>query len=186
MRFVMMLLAALGLFAVQPAWASLVLSGTAPSGALETGSLDLPGNIHVIIRTSIPTTAYGFASYLEDYYVISRTGEYLFGNEIDFGRRENSDMGTYHSLVFKQAASVTRPWGDGATRYEAYYFDKMWFGLDSGDGSAFDYVISIFDAAIVPEPATWAMLIVGFGAAAAMMRRRGIRQSRQPRPSMAR
>jgi PEP-CTERM motif len=62
------------------------------------------------------------------------------------------------------------------TKYENPYFE---FWADRKDGSDFTYTFKVTQFASVPEPATWAMMIIGFGGVGAMVRRgRGARAAR--------
>lgn len=54
-------------------------------------------------------------------------------------------------------------------------FDRLVFdGINGGGGFAFDN-ITLNDAAAIPEPATWAMMLAGFGLAGSAIRRRRLR-----------
>lgn len=59
-----------------------------------------------------------------------------------------------------------------------YTSDTLYFGFNdngSRDADYDDYVIKITSA--VPEPATWGLMLVGFGLMGAAMRRRTVRTS---------
>jgi hypothetical protein len=49
---------------------------------------------------------------------------------------------------------------------------RFHFSSDSTGNTSIDNLEAITGGAVVPEPATWAMMIIGFGAAGSMIRRR--------------
>lgn len=53
------------------------------------------------------------------------------------------------------------------TKYMSPYFSLF---ADAADGSTFKYSFTVLRMTAVPEPATWAMMIVGFGAVGSMVR----------------
>lgn len=62
----------------------------------------------------------------------------------------------------------------GTSMYEEVRSENLMVELfaESDLGDTFTYSILITSLSAVPEPATWAMMIVGFGAAGSMVRRR--------------
>jgi len=170
MRFVMMLLAALGLFAVQPAQASVILSGSAE----ETVRLDETmewSKLFISVTTSAPTTLSGLywmemgeggCSYIPFFY--------CDGNEFLVSQYFSSPAGTHHELTIGYA-----PVFRGNKYYLSIYdLGPVFFDLVAPGGESFDYRAMIIPVG-VPEPATWALFILGFGVVAAAMRRRPVK-----------
>jgi hypothetical protein len=62
----------------------------------------------------------------------------------------------------------------GEDGLSAYYFENLlWNDLSGGAGSGYVVEYRLAPTGGVPEPATWAMLILGFAATGALLRRKG-------------
>jgi hypothetical protein len=54
------------------------------------------------------------------------------------------------------------------------------YNAEPGDTLTYDLKISTWDGSAVPEPATWLMLIAGFGLTGAALRRRQVAMLQTP------
>ena len=82
-------------------------------------------------------------------------------------------LGTF-STASGQDFTLRTLTGPGVTAGNSY--NLIFHGLSASDNTAFldDVSASVSASGAVPEPATWAMLITGFGLVGAAMRRRGL------------
>ncbi|KQR81167.1 PEPxxWA-CTERM sorting domain-containing protein [Sphingomonas sp. Leaf343] len=143
--------------------ASTVLTGALGAGARITG-----------IRYAMTMTASG-DSYLSDLAI-------LFGNSEDYlvrftPARDRLEGGTVDLTGTADLVDMGLDFfllGDGVFRLE--FIDTYNAGADPARGAWTDTMFEVtYDAAMagVPEPSSWALMILGFGALGGRMRRRG-------------
>lgn len=175
MRFGMMAAAA-ALVAAVPAGAATYTGTVSQQG----GSIELgfdgdtgPGRYQIAYTFSSPAVELEIGGYVEEVYnYYDADGEYLGGNEVpvvDPEMRPGSQSGI---VSFTVDQPYSRPAGDG-TRVGFYRLKYAYARFDAFDPSLPDigYTITTSFSA-VPEPATWALMILGMGAAGGAMRRR--------------
>jgi hypothetical protein len=104
-------------------------------------------------------------------FAISTGLESVFTNQVN-------NLGAVFQLSTNTGDTGALTLVDGGSGYAAWVeissatpFTSLTFFEPSGD-IADQYWGDVFSAAVVPEPATWAMMIIGFGAAGSMIRRR--------------
>lgn len=168
-------LAALLLFFVSiPAFAQ---SGTVTlGGGWATFSLPIPagpGNYRLDFTFDTPVAAdvtINSQQYFNFYFVDS--GQYIGGDEVPY-----SDTSYFYTPTTQGSVlwSILPPYTSvsGDIREEGYYKGLgVIFNLYAPDDVTVAYTVNI---TAVPEPAQWALLIGGFGAAGALLRRRARR-----------
>jgi hypothetical protein len=108
--------------------------------------------------------------------------EYLYSNSFDFTLQANrwyavgaiSPFLDFMTISYDDADSVTP--GNGFTARADQNMNVFFYGSPQGSDNFgccnIHYQLVTSDSATVPEPTTWALMILGFGAAGAMLRRR--------------
>lgn len=132
------------------------------------------GRYRVTMTTSAPVTdAYIYVHMGSDYHFYDPTDPtaYLGGNDFDFYRSTTAD-GPVTQLGFW--LTVDRPYD---TCFASDFCEEGYFwadGIEYGFFSATDqsYSIDVRYMGAVPEPAVWALMILGFGVVGAGMRSR--------------
>ena len=168
------LAASIALACCAPASAAVVFqtSGTLQNGfAIFARPILAPGNYTVALSFDAPITGLNSDIAVEQRYLLFVNGVPSGGNEVSvplpFTRVSDRAFGA--NLTLKAAYSQT----SGSIRRD--YLDERLtstsFTASSNAQQPIQFTFTISNAA-VPEPATWAMMIGGFGVAGAATRRR--------------
>lgn len=157
----------------------------------ETGftSIDLPDfdptfvnwshTMGLNVKFAQPFTGFTSFEFEFSYYVYDKFGNELEANEIDYMDGFHALSGAKNtSYRFRLPTSRTLPrWTTTGPGVVMYSLRPAGLNIVANDDQVpFNYTVTGFHA--VPEPATWALMIVGFGAVGAAMRR--VRPSRFP------
>ncbi len=164
MRFAM-LLAASAAFWVQPANAATVSAGlfAAPPE---------PGGYSLEFTFSAPVTNFVYWVAIDDKYnFYNYDGSYNGGNTVtaDFYKTIAGPVSNIQ-FIFKLLRPYEHPWGAGVTKKGSYVFYGDVFRFEAPEGTT--YTASHRFLTAVPEPATWALMLLGFGAVGAALRRK--------------
>lgn len=105
------------------------------------------------------------------YYTVNPWQE-TSGNEEPWWR--NSDTGKARTEgQFQFRINPVTGWTVGNTAYREWdAYKTHYIDLDFGSAGPVDYTFTVYRAGPVPEPATWALMIVGFALAGSALRRR--------------
>ncbi|MEK7549453.1 MAG: PEPxxWA-CTERM sorting domain-containing protein [Patescibacteria group bacterium] len=93
------------------------------------------------------------------------------GVTLDGGSQVNLSISDWTDQYFSDSAyvsAISRGQGSSASAGYKGYADNLRVGFTNGDSSLYNFEAT----AAVPEPATWALMLLGFGGAGAMLRRR--------------
>lgn len=147
--------------------ASLSLPDFDPTGSIGSHSLGLR------VRFAEPFTGFAALEFEYSYYVIAPDGTEIEANEIDYldgFHRLSGEKGTDYR--FRLPTSKTLPPWVATNEPGLVKWSLRPVGLNlvaDDDQAPITYSVSGFHA--VPEPATWALLIAGFGFVGTAMRR---------------
>ncbi len=145
------------------------LSGTDVDGTVEFASFAVDANPVVLPNNVGPG---------QGFRLKFLSGVFQYGSQISYLQDvqfNNADLGG--GFINLDPADTT-----GASAFLVTYGDQLYSGAESnpmlltGDFTLYDAYSDAplkLNVAAVPEPASWAMLIVGFGALGGTMRRRG-------------
>lgn len=132
-----------------------------------------PGTYRIDYRFSAPATGEATAVVTETYNFFDETGGYLGGDDTD---QYNSDFfveATSGSLQFKVDPGYRYVDALGWLNTGFFYLNYAYIQFYSPEpGTTLDYRVTTTYLAQVPEPATWTLMILGFGAIGGAMRRR--------------
>ncbi len=165
----------------------LTITGTitpsADGNALHSAYFTLPSQaIHftrsMYISFSAPVTGYAWQDALITYNFFDKYGNIFpsYGNDITGGPWASGVSTRSFRGTYAQPSPWTQKWScargpEDETCYKLYwiYSGPLNFSL-TGMSAPVDFTASFFQG--VPEPATWALMILGFGGIGATMRRR--------------
>jgi len=153
--------------------ASLDLPDFDPTGSIGSQSMGLR------VRFAEPFTGFASLEFEYSYYVIAPDGTEIEANEIDYPvgfHRLAGDQGTDYRFRLPTSRTLP-PWvATSEPGKVAWSLRPVGLNLVADDDQApVSYSVTGFHA--VPEPATWALMIFGFGGIGAALRRRGKRVS---------
>ena len=108
-----------------------------------------------------------FAAFTHD----AKTGAYLFGNDYEFLDRTTNFANVDHvSFVLRQEPSHKHSIGD--PNYYEVDWKTVWADINVDFAAPGNWTVSTAYLGAVPEPATWAMMIIGFGLAGSALRQK--------------
>lgn len=159
--------------------ASLSLPDFDPTGSIGSHSMGLR------VRFAEPFTGFATLEFEYSYYVIAPDGTELEANEIDYMdgfHRLSGDQGTDYRFRLPTSRTLP-PWvATSEPGKVAWSLRPVGLNLVADDGQApISYSVTGFHA--VPEPATWALMIAGFGFVGTAMRRSRFRMMPQRAPA---
>jgi len=169
MRFVRLLAAAAALACSGQAQAAVtIINGTAIGSASLSINMDR-AMFHMAVRTTAPVTMTGLHSVYSAFsscsFDICQYGYGPANSPFSF-----LQPGTLHRYISPFATTFQPLPGGG--RWDYSFPSAFSLNLANGEGRAFGYRIKI---ATVPEPSTWALMILGMGAIGAALRVRPAR-----------
>lgn len=132
-----------------------------------------PGRYTIRYQLSGPASDLEIGGYVEEVYnYYDENGDYEGGNEVPVFTPEFRSNTTAGIVSFTVAEPYVVPSGFGTRR--GFYQLKYAYAATGGDDSLppVRYRITTSFAAGIPEPASWALMILGFGAVGGAMRRR--------------
>ena len=161
--------------AATPAAAATTIEGASPGGYYNDtfgNSITTPGQYLVTLVFSAPVTNLYFALEFEEYFdeFDLATGDYIGGNE-SYYRQAITPAGTLSEVSFAFTIEGPFDYTSGDFRYVGG--TRIVGGeIDFDSATALTYTVSINPlSGAVPEPAAWGLMILGFGAIGAAMRR---------------
>ncbi|MEZ5711396.1 MAG: PEPxxWA-CTERM sorting domain-containing protein [Sphingobium sp.] len=183
-RLACIVLLSLSIFAAAPAQAQTVSGTDTPFGGIvfiNGPVVPAPGLYQYSFQFSRPGTGILSIGYGQSYNVFDTSNQFLFGNDalLTFDTPFTSPV-TSGSVLFQLPAPYSTP-VSGGTEEGFFYGVESYLDFDFGsdDPVTYSFSLSPFTGGSnggpvggVPEPAMWAMLILGFGAVGASMRRR--------------
>lgn len=166
--------AAVTMVVSSPAAAAIIAQGSgvvgSPGWVPETGIAEARGVTYYLeFKTDGPVMLAGFRTINNhEYFVFREDGslDYAQNNPSDGSGPLTYSNGVY-SKYFSGATDSYTYWDNGNLKRHDHYTE--WFTLDArlAPGTSYSYLIES-----VPEPSSWALMIVGFGLAGAALRRR--------------
>ena len=171
-------------FAASPTQAQVISGTDTPVGGIvfiNGPVVPAPGLYQYSFQFSRPGIGVLSIGYGQTYNVFDTNNQFLFGNDalLTFDTPFPSPV-TSGSVLFQLPAPYSTP-VSGGTEEGFYYGVESYLDFDFGSDDPVTYSFSLSPftggssgGAIggIPEPAVWAMLILGFGAIGAAMRRR--------------
>lgn len=137
-------------------YAAFVLSPSAVNAAMK---------LHTKATLSAPSSGF-FSFYAEgNYYVTDFHGNLIDANNMDFGGGGSFVSTRSPSFV----AELPRLYGLPTSYAFFHHVPTIYFGL-TGQNKPVDFSLTV-NSSGVPEPATWALMILGFGGIGAALRR---------------
>ena len=136
------------------------------------------------------TTITGFQGYIDGFLSGGSVTATLYSDGVDRGAGAALFSTTFSVGAGEGWDGATVSWGVGAANYWLGFFSNDSLGMrngapaplpayafttENGQWQRYDYLdigIRVFDGGAVPEPGTWALLLIGFGAIGAGMRAR--------------
>lgn len=181
MRFGWMAAAAVVMGLSAPAEAQVQASGFIDTGQIIDLNVDNLGAPRFLLRiTSLtPISAGFFGNLTQNFEIYSADGTLENANDRDYGL---SDSGTKSGKVIdfvERTGPLQEDLGDGRTRYNSYEYSGLVLRLTGGAQPTSYSVQLLAFPAQVPEPATWTLMILGFGAIGGALRHR------RPRPRLS-
>ena len=127
------------------------------------------------------TRSFGNGNSGSVFYATPDTATFTFANAVDAFGMDILSLGTdgattYSAMVNGISYNIATNYSSGATLFFGLtggsFTSVTFFGTAPNDGIDFDDLAFHAAGDVVPEPASWALLIVGFGLTGAAMRRR--------------
>lgn len=168
--------AALSLFTAAPA-AAVTLSGASPAGAGVRADI-IPLRAGVTYRADFKANQqveYGVMSVYTNYnysWYDRETGNLVLSDHIDYYTHYEPFDGAAASFTFT-ALPHSRTY-EPTLIIDRHYASNFELSFSSPADSAVEWSLDLIRLSSVPEPATWSLMIAGFGAIGATLRRRVI------------
>ncbi len=186
-------LAALTVFSAAPSLASVVVfSGSGDTATMNLEHIDLPGSgVYVLQAQFDGPVSFGADGRYTQHWDVFRAppprehGEYVEGNDFPRSFGVTGGYGSSFSGMFVVPRTF-RYFFTAADQYEyrgvapgtpLYYEERyedpyFWLSVFDEYGLSSRYSVTITQVAQVPEPTTWALLMLGFGLVGAAVRHR--------------
>ncbi len=131
-----------------------------------------PGTYRIDYLFTVPATGAVNAVVTETYNFFDETGQNVGGDDVDQINTATFVDSTRGSLQFTVAPGYEYVDALGWRTTGFFYFNNAYVEFFAADpGTTIGYRITATYLAHVPEPATWALMILGFGAVGAALRR---------------
>jgi len=162
-----------------PAHAQTVTGTANPFGGIATlgaPQVPAPGIYEYTFQFSRPGTGIAIIDYVQTYNVFDTGGNFLFGNDLSLVSTSLFPAPvTSGSFLFELPKPYSTPVAGGIEN-GLFYTTGAFLDFDFGTDDPVDFSITLArylpTVGGVPEPATWAMMMLGFGVIGAAMRRR--------------
>lgn len=169
----------LAMIALSPAHAQTVTGTANPFGGFATLNAPVvpaPGLYEYTFQFSRPGAGIAIVEYVQTYNVFDTGGNFLFGNDLTLDSTFLFPTPvTSGSFIFELPRPYSTPVAGGVEN-GLFYATDAFLDFDFGTDDPVDFSISLAryipTAGGIPEPATWAMMVLGLGAIGAAMRRR--------------